>query len=92
MSAETRSIDELQAFIEEHQAQDVEEATRLYNTIPVLKEIALAIGNLTRVIMVLALESGSVQDAMETANLVRILAVTLYLIGYRAGQEATDAD
>lgn len=92
MSAETRSIDELQAFIEKYQAKDIEEMTQLYNTIPVLREMALAIGNLVQVMMVLALHAGSEQDAKEVANMTKILAVTLYLVGYRAGQEATDAD
>jgi len=80
------SVDELQVFMEKHQAKDIEEATRLYNTIPVLREVALAIGNLTQVIMVLALPPQSEQDAKEVANLVRIFAVTLYLVGYRAGK------
>lgn len=92
MSAETRSIDELQAFMEKYQAKDIEEAARLYNTVPVLREMALALGNLMQVITVLALPPQSAQDAEETANLVRIFAVTLYLIGYRAGQEQSDSE
>ncbi len=86
MSTETRSVDELQAFMEKHQAKDIEEATRLYNTAPVLREMALALGNFAHIVTILSLLPGPARDAKETANMARILAVTLYLIGYRAGK------
>lgn len=92
MSTETRSVDELQAFMEKHQAKDLEEATRLYNTVPVLREVALAISNFIHIVTILSLLPGSAREAKEAANMTRNLAVTLYLIGYRAGQKATDAD
>lgn len=89
MSTAVDSVDSLQAFVEKYEAKDYREATQLYHTTPVLSEMARALSHFAHVVSALLIAEDV--DAKEIANLTRVLATTLYLIGYRAGKGAVDA-
>lgn len=91
MSTSVRSLDRLQIFVEKHQAEGVEEATRLYNSTPVIREIGRALSRFAHVLSVLLeCETPGDPDSLvdEAVNLTNTLAVTLYLIGYREGEKS----
>jgi len=87
MSSAERSLDSLRAFIEKHQAKDSEEATRLYPSTPVIREMAQALRCFARVLSVLSIQDTELNAVDAAGDLTRILAVTLYLIGYRTSKE-----
>lgn len=89
MSTAVNSVDSLQAFMGKYEVKDYKEATQLYHTTPVLPEMARALSRFAHVVSALLIAEDV--DAKEIANLTRALAITLYLIGYRAGKEAVDA-
>lgn len=93
MSTSVRSLDRLQAFVEKHQAEDVEEATQLFSSTPIIREIGRALSCFAHVLFALS-ACGTPGDpdnlVDEAVNLTNTLAVTLYLIGYRAGKAEGD--
>lgn len=87
MSIAEESVDNLQAFMEKYQAGNYKEATQLYYTTPILPEVAVALGHFAHVVSVLLMT----EEAKGIPNLTRVFAVTLYLIGYRAGEKSANA-